>query len=62
MDVAVTGSGKVDGVDTWVTNVTLRGRTARYDVGKTDHRVAQIVSNAGPGAEIRLKRNPPLTR
>src|SRR5258705_10888375 len=62
MDVAVTGSGKIDGVDTWVTNVTLRGRTARYDVGKGDHRVVQIVSNAGPGAEVHLRRNAPLTR
>jgi hypothetical protein len=62
MDVAVIGSGNIDGVDTWVTNVTLRGRTARYDVGKNDHRVVQIVSHAGPGVEVHLRRNAPLTR
>ena len=54
VDVEVTGSEKVDGVDTWITGVTIGGRTARYYVGKTTHQVARIVSTPGPGMEIRI--------
>jgi hypothetical protein len=58
-DVAVAGSEKVAGSDAWVTNVTLGGRTARYYVGKDDHRIVQIVSRVGPDAELRLVRQGP---
>jgi hypothetical protein len=54
VDVAVTGSETVGGTDTWVTAVTLNQRTARYYVGKTQHRVEQIISVPAPGIEIKL--------
>jgi hypothetical protein len=54
VEVEVTGSENVDGVDTWITGVTIGGRTARYYVGKTTHQVARIVSTPGPGMEIRI--------
>jgi len=56
VDVAVTGSESIDGTDTWITGVTISGHTARYYVGKTDHRVARIVSSPSPGVELRLVR------
>jgi hypothetical protein len=57
VDVAVTGSENVAGGETWVTGVTIAGRTARYFIGKSDHRVAQIISTQGPGVELRVVRS-----
>jgi hypothetical protein len=57
-DVTVTGSEKVGSMDSWVAAVRLAGRTARYYVGKTDHRVVEIVSVAGDGTELRIVRDP----
>ena len=54
VDVEVTGSDKVNGKETWITGVTIGGRTARYYLDKTTHQVAQIVSTPGPGMEIRI--------
>lgn len=54
VDIAVTGAETVDGTDSWVTGVTIGGKTARYYVGKTEPRVTRIVSSPGPGMEIRL--------
>jgi hypothetical protein len=58
VDVTVTGSDKIGELDTWVTAVRMGGRVARYYMGKTDHRVAQIVSVAGGGVELRIVRDP----
>jgi len=57
VDVAVTGSETVAGVEAWNTGVTIAGRTARYYVGKTDRHVVQIVSSPAPGVELRLVRS-----
>jgi len=57
VDVAVTGSETVDGSDTWATGVTISGHTARYFIGKADHRVVQIVATQAPGVELRLVRS-----
>ena len=58
VDVTVTGSDKIGAMDVWVTAVRLGGRLARYYVSKADHRVAQIVSLAGDGTELRIVRDP----
>jgi hypothetical protein len=56
VEVAVTGSETVGGTDTWITAVTIGARTARYYVGKTEHRVAQIISSPRAGVELKLVR------
>jgi hypothetical protein len=57
-DLTVTGSDKVGAMDCWVAGVTIGGRTVRYYVSKTDHRVVEILSVAGDGTELRIVRDP----
>lgn len=53
-DVAVTGSETLDGNDTWSVDVTLKEKTAKYNVTKSEPHVVRIVSSPVPGVEIRF--------
>ncbi|MBI4500397.1 MAG: hypothetical protein HY700_04480 [Gemmatimonadetes bacterium] len=56
VEVSVNGSEALGDQDTWAAAVTLNKRTAQYYVGKTEHRVVQVISTPAPGIEIRLVR------